>query len=169
MSGDRVRISIRGLRLDDVPVCEGILHSLPDWFGIEESVQEYVRALGVLAGFVAISEVPVPEPRIVGFVALRAHGEHASEIEVMAVRPDYHRAGVGRILLACAEVALPDEVSLLQVKTLGPSHPDPFYRRTRAFYEAQGFVPLEETTAFWGEANPTLVMVKALRPDEPDE
>jgi hypothetical protein len=58
---------------------------------------------------------------------------------------------------------------MLQVKTLGPSHPDPFYRRTRAFYEAQGFVPLEETTAFWGEDNPTLVMVKSLRPREPGE
>jgi hypothetical protein len=48
------------------------------------------------------------------------------------------------------------------VKTLGPSHPDVHYARTRSFYEALGFIGLEETTAFWGEANPCLIMVKAL-------
>jgi hypothetical protein len=55
-----------------------------------------------------------------------------------------------------------DGVRLLQVKTLGPSMPDEGYGKTRAFYAALGFLPLEETMAFWGEENPTLIMVKAL-------
>jgi hypothetical protein len=42
------------------------------------------------------------------------------------------------------------------------SHPDVNYARTRSFYEALGFIGLEETTAFWGEANPCLIMVKVL-------
>ena len=51
---------------------------------------------------------------------------------------------------------------LLPVKTVGPSDPDPSYAKTRKFYEAMGFTPLLETTAFWGETNPTLMLVKLL-------
>ena len=50
----------------------------------------------------------------------------------------------------------------LQVKTLGPSHPDTHYAATRAFYAACGFLPLQETAAFWGEEQPCLIMVKRL-------
>ena len=52
---------------------------------------------------------------------------------------------------------------LLHVKTRGPSDPDPGYARTQRFYEGMGFVPMLETTAFWGPADPTLVLVKWLR------
>jgi hypothetical protein len=48
------------------------------------------------------------------------------------------------------------------VKTLGPSHPSEAFARTRRFYEALGFIPIEETTAFWGESNPCLILVKSL-------
>ena len=52
-------------------------------------------------------------------------------------------------------------VEYLQVKTLGPSDPDEGYARTRAFYEARGFVALEEIHGLW-EHNPCLLMVKRL-------
>jgi ribosomal protein S18 acetylase RimI-like enzyme len=48
----------------------------------------------------------------------------------------------------------------MQVKTLGPSRPDEHYAKTRAFYEALGFRPLEEFKQIWDENNPCLVMVK---------
>jgi hypothetical protein len=51
---------------------------------------------------------------------------------------------------------------LLQVKTLGSAHPGLSYARTQSFYEALGFIAIEETTAIWGEANPCLIMVKTL-------
>jgi len=47
------------------------------------------------------------------------------------------------------------------VKTLGPSHPDAGYARTRHFYEKCGFLPLEETD-LWGDDNPCLFMVMPL-------
>jgi hypothetical protein len=50
----------------------------------------------------------------------------------------------------------------LNVKTLAPSHPDPYHARTRAFYQAMGFGPLFETAALWGPENPSAVLVKAL-------
>jgi len=54
-----------------------------------------------------------------------------------------------------------DGCQVLQVKTLGPSHPDSRYALTRAFYQAVGFIPLEETHDLWPE-NPCLLMIKAL-------
>ena len=50
----------------------------------------------------------------------------------------------------------------MQVKTLGPSHPSERYARTRTFYEALDFIPLEETTSFWGVGNPCLILVRVL-------
>lgn len=81
----------------------------------------------------------------------------------MGVLPDRHRRGIGRSLVeAASELVAASGTRLLQVKTLGPSHPSQSYRDTRSFYETSGFIPVEETTALWGEANPCLIMVKAL-------
>ncbi len=53
-------------------------------------------------------------------------------------------------------------VDWLHVKTLGPSHPDEDYAKTRAFYVACGFWPLEEFKALWDEKNPALMLIKKL-------
>ena len=80
----------------------------------------------------------------------------------MAVDRSRHRQGVGTSLLDRAEHELRlDGVRYLQVKTLGPSYPDADYERTRRFYEARGFVALEEMVAFWDD-EPMLLLVKAL-------
>jgi hypothetical protein len=53
-------------------------------------------------------------------------------------------------------------VKLLQVKTFGPSGASIEYERTRAFYDAVGFLPLEERTDIWGPGNPCLILVRPL-------
>jgi hypothetical protein len=40
-----------------------------------------------------------------------------------------------------------------------PSLPYAPYERTRAFYEAVGFEPLEEITEIWGPENPCPLMI----------
>jgi GNAT superfamily N-acetyltransferase len=93
---------------------------------------------------------------------LKQHTRLAAEIYVMGVRRDRHGQGLGTALLEAAEDYLRGrDVEYLQVKTLGPSYPDEGYARTRAFYEARGFVPLEELHDLW-EHNPCLLMVKRL-------
>ncbi len=52
------------------------------------------------------------------------------------------------------------------MKTLGPSRPDPNYARTRLFYEACGFQPVEELHGLWGDT-PCLLMLKTLPPPRP--
>jgi GNAT superfamily N-acetyltransferase len=156
-----VRLSnllIRSLTPDDIPQCERILRGLPEWFGIEEALVRYVRDIGALPAYVAVDE-----GEVLGFLALRHHNPEASEVHVMEVRRDCHGRGIGRALIRHVEAELAGNVKLLQVKTLGPSKPDHGYERTRAFYLSMGFIPLEETAAFWGEQQPTLIMVKCLQ------
>jgi ribosomal protein S18 acetylase RimI-like enzyme len=144
--------------------CAAILAALPDWFGIPESNAAYLADLARLPTWVALDGA---EPR--GVLTLVEHDPHSFEVHFLAVHPRQHRRGVGRALLEHgASWARARGGRLLHVKTLGPSHPDPFYARTRAFYRALGFVPLFESPAFWGEGNPTLVLVRSLADARPD-
>lgn len=102
---------------------------------------------------------------MVGFLSIKQHNPYAAEIYVMGVIRAAHRQGTGRALVAHAEKWLLEQgVEYLQVKSLGPSHPDPGYTRTRAFYLALGFRPLEEFSQIWDEHNPCLILIKRLTP-----
>ena len=81
----------------------------------------------------------------------------------MAVFQEAHHKGVGRILISSSQDWLKNcDVQYLQVKTLGPSQTDENYAKTRSFYEAVGFKPLEEFKQIWDEHNPCLIMIKRL-------
>jgi GNAT superfamily N-acetyltransferase len=139
-------------------VVDTLLHDLPEWFGIEASVRAYVESARTLPGVAAVADSAV-----VGICLLRRHTDVAAEIELLAVRRDLHRSGIGRQLLARAEAELRAEgVQLLQVKTFGPSGASTEYERTRAFYRACGYLPLEERTDIWDADNPCLISVKPL-------
>ena len=137
---------------------ERIIRALPEWFGIEESVLGYVDASRSLPTTLARDG-----DEVVGVCLVRRHNPRASEIELLAVARDRHREGIGRALVDhVRRQAEADGVELLQVKTFGPSGCSVEYERTRAFYEAMGFVPLEERTDIWGPDNPCLIMVLPL-------
>ncbi len=148
-------LRLRPATAADVAHCERLLRSLPLWFGIEEAIVRYVEDARSLPTWVAELE-----GAIVGFVTMRKHNGATCEIIVMAVDPARHRAGIGRALVEQVRAAAKqDGCTYLMVKTLGPSRENEEYARTRRFYEALGFLPLEETTAFWGERNPCLILV----------
>jgi GNAT superfamily N-acetyltransferase len=134
-------------------LCESVLRELPEWFGIEEATAAYIRDVADLPTFAAGED---------GFVSLKLHSPQAAELYVMGVRPRFHRRGLGTALLDAAEAYLRARgVEYLQVKTLGPSRPNDGYEHTRRFYEASGFVALEEIHGLW-EHNPCLLLVKRL-------
>ena len=84
-------------------------------------------------------------------------------IYVTGILPEYHRQRLGGDLLFAAETYLRNRgVTYLQVKTLSDSQPDAAFAKTRAFYLAMGFTPLEEIKTLWGEANPALIFIKIL-------
>lgn len=99
---------------------------------------------------------------VVGVTLIDRHFPHVAEVHLTIVDRSVHGTGVGTaMLMAIEDDAVRRGVRLLQVKTLGPSHPDAGYARTRHFYERWGFLSLEET-ALWGEGTPCLIMVKPL-------
>jgi GNAT superfamily N-acetyltransferase len=143
-----------------------LLRSLPDWFGIESAIAEYVVKAHELPTYLAWpaggSAVHAQAPQPVGVLLAARHFPESAEIYLMAVAPAMHRRGIGQALVETLEADLiADGVELLQVKTLGPSLPDTSYDQTRRFYLQMGFRPLEEIRDLW-PGNPCLIMVKAL-------
>ena len=101
--------------------------------------------------------------QVIGFVTLRETSADALELHVMGVLPSWHRRGIGRALVErAASYARAEGYSLLHVKTLAPSDPDPGYAATRAFYASVGFRPLEVLPQVWGPENPCLLLVRPL-------
>ncbi|MCC5948437.1 MAG: GNAT family N-acetyltransferase [Nitriliruptoraceae bacterium] len=138
---------------------EALLRALPEWFGIDEAITDYVRRSATLPTYTArMHGAPV------GVLVLERHNDRVAEMFLLVVHPDRHRRGIGRTLVAVAERdLLAAGTAFVQVKTLGASHPSPEYAATRAFYEALGYQGIEEFAAdeLW-PGNPCLVMVKHL-------
>jgi GNAT superfamily N-acetyltransferase len=139
-------------------ICRSILDLLPSWFGIPEAVDDYVRTARTEPSIIAsVAGVDI------GITTIKLHSQYAAEVYLMAVHPAYHRRGVGRAMLVHLERNLATRgVEYLQVKTLSASRPDPGYDKTRAFYLAYGFRPLEEFPALWDPSNPALQLVKSV-------
>lgn len=151
-------ITINGPHLEKSSVCMPILRSLPDWFGLEESLIHYSTEINSMPTFLVYHAADV-----IGFVSLKQHNSYSAEVYVMGVVSEMHRQGIGQALMRRALAWLKNQgYEYVQVKTLSPSHPDAGYAKTRAFYEAIGFRPLEEIKQIWGEQNPCLIMIRQL-------
>ncbi|MGD9145310.1 MAG: GNAT family N-acetyltransferase [Anaerolineae bacterium] len=151
-------ITLQGPWLGQSSVCAPILRALPEWFGIEEATGQYIQDIETMPTFLA-----TVKDRVVGFLTFRQHSQYAAEVHVMGVHPRMHGQGVGSALMQAAEAHLRAQgIEYLQVKTLSPAHPDRNYAKTRGFYRAMGFRPLEEFPDLWGEQNPCLQMIKGL-------
>jgi ribosomal protein S18 acetylase RimI-like enzyme len=139
--------------------CATLLAGVPEWFGRPESNASYLRNLAVLPSWVALDQ-----EQVVGVITLEEQVPGSCEVHFLAVGREHHRQGIGRALLRHLESdAKRRDARWLLVKTLGPSSPDPYYARTRLFYQAMGFAPLFETEAFWGPGTPALVLLKVLQ------
>ena len=145
----------------DVPVSGDVarlLAGVPEWFGREDANAAYVVDARELETWTVRDARGV----VVGVTLVARHFPHVAEVHLMVVERAHHGRGVGSAMLEAIERdARGGGVRLLEVKTLGPSHPDPGYARTRRFYEKMGFLALEETD-LWGGGTPCLIMVKPL-------
>lgn len=139
-------------------ICDTILRALPEWFGIESAIADYVRDTSSMAFWAAFDkDIPV------GFVALKEHNAYTAEIYTMGILKDYHRQGIGRQLIQhCESFCTEKGIEYLTVKTLDESREDLSYAKTRSFYESVGFRPLEVFPLLWGKDNPCLFLAKYL-------
>jgi ribosomal protein S18 acetylase RimI-like enzyme len=139
-------------------ICNIVLRALPNWFGVEASIVDYMQQVKALP-FIAAYENDVA----IGFIALKSHTQYASEICVMGILSEYHRRGIGKQLVtACEQICRENKTDFLTVKTLAESRESKSYEKTRHFYLAQGFKPVEVFPTIWDEENPCLLMIKVV-------
>ena len=138
-------------------IARTVLEDLPEWFGIPESREEYIRESGAMPFFAAVEG-----DEVIGFMALKETSRYTCEIYVTGVKKRYHRCGAGRAMVVAFEAyARSHGYRYAQVKTVAGGH-YPEYDATRLFYERVGFAELEVFPTLWDENNPCLIMVKAL-------
>ena len=141
-------------------VCREVLEALPEWFGRPAAVASYVaasRTQPMLASFAG-------DGSPVAMLSLKLHASATAEVHVLGVKRPWHRRGIGRALVSAAlSEARARGLDLLTVKTLAASHPDPHYVATRRFYEAVGFLPVQEFPTLWGPDTPCLLMALPVR------
>jgi len=151
-------IVVEGPSVGAGAVCEKILNDLPNWFGIEEANRNYVEKAEKLPTFIAKLD-----SEAVGFMSLLMHSPESAELYVLGVLRDLHRQGIGRRLLRASEKYLKEQgVKFVQVKTLAAIADDPYYEKTRQFYESEGYVTLEVLPDLWDPHNPCLQMIKGI-------
>ena len=135
-----------------------IMHALPAWFSPPEDIDK--KSL-IHRDYPFFAAYDFDEP--IGFAALKIHNEYTADIYNLGVLEEYHRQGIGRLLIEAAEqFCVRGGYLYLTVKTLDSSAEYEPYERTRAFYKKMGFIPLEVFTTFWNEENPCLFLAKYL-------
>ena len=143
--------------IEKASIARTLLESLPDWFGIPESTEEYIVDSKGRPFFCAYADdVPI------GFLYLKETGRHTVELAVMGVLKEYHRQGVGRKLFAEAKnEAKQLGYSFIQVKTVQMGRYD-IYDDTNRFYLSLGFKELEVFPTLWDECNPCQIYIMAI-------
>lgn len=138
-------------------IAREILEALPDWFGIPESREEYIKESVNLPFFVAYD---LDKP--IGFLCLKETGKATVELCVMGVLMEYHRKGIGKRLFEHArEKARQTGYSFMQVKTVQMGRYED-YDATNYFYLSLGFKEFEVFPTLWDEWNPCQVYVMAM-------
>ena len=142
---------------DKQRIAREILEALPEWFGIPEAREEYIKKSAAQPFFAAFDG-----ENAVGFLCLDETGKDTAELYVMGVLKDHHRRGVGRRLFEAAkERARALGYSFLQVKTVQMGK-YPEYDATNRFYLALGFREFEAFPTLWDEWNPCQIYVMSL-------
>ncbi|MCR4637061.1 MAG: GNAT family N-acetyltransferase [Butyrivibrio sp.] len=139
-------------------IARKVLEALTDWFGIEESREEYISGSADWTFFAAKEE-----DEAVGFLCLKETGKATVELAVMGVLKEFHRSGIGRQLVERAkEAAKAQGYEFMQVKTVKMGMYED-YDRTNLFYQSCGFKEFEVFPLLWDEANPCQIYVMSLK------
>lgn len=156
-----MRIQMLDDRQQKQRVARAILEALPEWFGIPEAREDYIRESADEIMLVS-SEGGEPD----GFLCLKETGRDTLELAVMGVLKEYHRQGVGTALVQAAKrIARERGYSFLQVKTVQMGR-YPEYDATNRFYLSLGFKEFEVFPTLWDEWNPCQIYVMSVDDSE---
>jgi len=144
--------------IEKAKIVRTVLEALPDWFGVSESREAYIRESRDRLLYAAYDkDIPV------GFICLKETGKDTAELSVLGVLEEYHGKGIGRELFQKAkEAAVRKGYSFLQVKTVKMGVYED-YDKTNRFYLALGFKEFEVFPLLWDEDNPCQIYVMSLK------
>ena len=152
-----MRIQMLDDRQEKQRVARVILEALPEWFGIPEARENYIRESAD-----EIMLVSSEGGDTKGFLCLKETGKATLELAVMGVLKEHHRQGVGTALVRAAKrIARERGYSFLQVKTVQMGR-YPEYDATNRFYLRLGFREFEVFPTLWDEWNPCQVYVMSV-------
>ena len=135
-----------------------VLESLPEWFGIPEAREQYIRES---ADEIVLASVEDDQPN--GFLCLKETGKDTVELAVMGVLRECHRKGIGRELFEHAkQIAVEKGYSFLQVKTVQMGRYEES-DNTNRFYLSLGFKEFEVIPTLWDEWNPCQIYVMSVQ------
>ncbi len=130
---------IRRFTLEDLEQVIKIAELLPEWFDEDARVRAIPIDLKFQEVFVCEDDDNSVDHALQGFIALFI-AEGRVNIGWMGVHPDYHRQGIGGLLIQVAEdYCRSIGVDELATYTLGDGVEYPPYESTRAFYQKHGF------------------------------
>jgi len=140
-------------------ITDKILRALPDYFGDESAIVDYVRVSADLP-FWAVFDKGIP----IGFLAAKPYNTLHAGLYVMGIFSEYQRISIGRGLFNTFQnYCINNNYRYISVKTLDSSCDYKPYNKTRKFYEAMGFQDFEVIKEIWDEENPCLIMIKDLK------
>lgn len=138
-------------------IARGILEALRDWFGLDDSREQYIADSADWMFFAARDE-----GGYTGFLCLKETGRETVELAVMGVLREHHRKGIGRALFEAARKAATEKgYEFMQVKTVEMGVYED-YDITNRFYQSVGFKEFEVIRELWGEENPCQIYVMSL-------
>ena len=139
-------------------IAREVLLDLPEWFGIPEYTENYIRACAEMPLWVCEQA-----GEFTGFIAIKETSPYAVELNVMGVKKAHHREGIGKALFEAMRSFVKAQGYLfLHVKTVDEGHYQE-YDNTRLFYESVGFRKLEVLPELWDPENPCLLMIQYLQ------
>jgi len=150
---------IRPIRPDDHESILEVAKALhPGWFN-ELGLQEIAHDLQNEDGLVAVDN-----GKIVGFVIhCEREDDMSAELSWIAVRPELHRRGIGRLLVnSLVDVLTQQGVHTLEVSTVAPTVEYEPYARTRSFYHSVGFSDVQIDKNFFPSGDDRLLLRKHL-------
>lgn len=135
-------------------IASKILCDLPEWFGIPESIEEYVKCSRKMPFWADIEDGVAR-----GFIALKETSPYTAEIYVIGVLKEFHREKIGfNLFKTFYDYAKKYGYLYIQVKTVKEGCYTE-YDKTIAFYKGLGFKEFECFETLWDEWNPCQVYV----------
>jgi hypothetical protein len=133
------------------------LKTLPTWFGIPASVEDYIATADRSPTIIASRG-----GQDVGLLTLLRHSRYAAEVYVMCCRSFIAKASAGRCS-GMPKAYWPRTVwSFSKWRRSLRASPTTGTTRRERFYLAYGFRPLEEFRNLWDAENPALQMIKVI-------